>query len=248
MSKNLLIALLVLLTGAFFIGCQPKYPKCEKDSHCREGEYCVNNLCQKCRDNGDCPQGQECQGGACREIPGYCVQSADCAEGQVCRENRCSPCMEDKDCTNGLVCIEGSCRKAECATTEDCPAGTTCVNRLCRSESTASGSAASGCNLQSVYFEFDSSELSGDARRVIEGNYDCVKKASGKLTVEGHCDPRGTTEYNMALGDRRARGVAKVMKTLGMDAERLRVVSKGEEEATGTDEASWVKDRRADFK
>ena len=67
------------------------------------------------------------------------------------------------------------------------------------------------------------------------------------LRLEGHCDPRGTEEYNLALGDRRARSVLKYLKRLGVQSNRLRPVSKGKLEATGSDEASWARDRKVLF-
>ena len=96
-------------------------------------------------------------------------------------------------------------------------------------------------------FEFDSSEVSSEMRSTIERNYDCLAKSGGPVVLYGHCDDQGTTEYNMALGERRAGIVAKVIRTLGLDDSRVRAVSKGEEEATGTDEASRAKDRRVEF-
>jgi peptidoglycan-associated lipoprotein len=249
MCKKLAILWLPVLISVAFFGCRPDYPKCDKDNHCNEGEYCVNNLCQQCRDNGDCPEGQECEGGACREIPDYCTQSSDCASGQICRDNRCSPCFSDADCETGQICMDGVCGEPECSVTEDCAAGLSCINRRCQTDSAAGGLSGSGdCNLEEVYFEFDSSELSQEARRVVEKNYDCASKMTGTLTLEGHCDSRGTTEYNMALGERRARIVSKVVKTLGMDKSRVRVISKGKEEAIGRDAAGWAKDRKVVFK
>jgi peptidoglycan-associated lipoprotein len=239
---------LCLAAACLFSGCKPKYPACKKDDHCREGEYCVNNLCQQCRDSGDCAEGEECQDGACREIPGYCTSSADCAEGQVCRDNRCGPCMSNGDCAEGLVCIDGACGKGECQSDEDCPAGLNCVNYRCKVVEQVKSADTGDCEIETIFFDFDSSELSSSMRDMVERNYDCFKKRGGKLTVEGHCDPRGTTEYNMGLGDRRARMVGKIMTTLGASKADLRIVSKGEEEATGTDEAGWAKDRKVEFK
>jgi peptidoglycan-associated lipoprotein len=132
--------------------------------------------------------------------------------------------------------------------TEDCAAGLSCINRRCQTDSSAGLSGAGDCVLEQVYFDFDSSELSHEARGVIEKNYDCASKMSGTLTLEGHCDSRGTTEYNMALGERRARIVGKVIKTLGMEKSRVRVISKGKEEAIGRDAAGWAKDRKVVFK
>lgn len=230
------------------VGCKPDYPSCKKDAHCHEGEYCVNNLCQQCRDNGDCPEGQECAAGACRDIPDYCSGPEDCAQGQICRDNRCGPCLQAGDCADGMVCIDGLCGKAECNTTEDCPAGLSCVNYKCRvDESAASGLGAGDCELEPVYFAFDSSEVDPEMRRVLENNYDCLLERGGRVKLEGHCDSTGTTEYNMALGERRARMAQKLLATLGFDKGNTRVISKGEEEATGVGEEGRAKDRRVDF-
>ncbi len=249
MYKTTLLLLGLFVASSLFLGCRPNYPNCKKDEHCHDGEYCVNNLCQQCRDNGDCPEGQECQGGACREIPGYCSQSSDCAEGQICRDNRCGPCLSAQDCEEGKVCMDGICGVAECHTNDECPAGLSCVNYRCQTDPMAgSGIGPGDCEIEPIYFEFDSSELSRDMRNTIENNYDCWKSRGGRVVLEGHCDPRGTTEYNMALGDRRARMVSKVVKTLGMEKSNLRVISKGEEEASGSSEDGWGKDRRVEFK
>lgn len=249
MFRNTAIQGATLVLGVLLVACGPKYPNCEQDKHCNEGEYCVNNLCQQCRDNGDCPEGQECEAGACREIPGYCTQSTDCAQGQVCRDNRCGPCLSAGDCKGGQVCMSGICGEAECRADDDCPAGLNCVNYRCETDSEANGTLGNGdCVVEPIYFDFDSSELNAEARGVIASNYECLSDRSGKISLVGHCDSRGTTEYNMALGERRAGVVHKVMKTLGYDASKLRVTSKGKEEATGTDEASWARDRRVEFK
>ena len=245
------LRLFLIVSGALALlitGCKPEYPSCKKDSHCHQGEYCVNNKCQQCRDNGDCPEGQECADGACREIMSYCKDSADCAEGQVCRDNRCGPCMSSGDCPEGQVCSDGQCLVAECQTTEDCPAGLSCVNYRCKVDESAAGALETGdCQLEPVFFAFDSSEVTPEMRRTLEHNYDCLLKSTGRVTLEGHCDPRGTTEYNMALGERRARMVHKLMSTLGFERERMKILSKGEEEATGSGETGWSKDRRVDF-
>ncbi|MFO8072888.1 MAG: OmpA family protein [Polyangia bacterium] len=238
----------ILAAGILTAGCGPDYPSCEKDSHCHEGEYCVNNICQQCRDNGDCPEGQECAAGACRSIPDYCVQSSDCAEGQICRDNRCGPCMSASDCPGDQVCMDGRCGEAECRSDEECPAGLSCVNYRCQVDQSAQSQLGEGaCELEPIYFDFDSSEVNPEMRRVLDDNYQCLMDRSGRVTLEGHCDPRGTTEYNMALGERRARRVARVLKAAGLERSRMKVISKGEEEATGRSEAGWAKDRRVDF-
>ena len=235
--------------AALTVACHPKYPKCAKDSHCHEGEYCVNGMCQQCRDTGDCGAGQQCVGGACRAVGTYCATTADCAAGQVCRANTCGPCLADSECAAGQVCSEGACIVPECRATTDCEAGLSCVNYRCKVDAAMGASGASGaCQLESVYFDFDSSELSPQARDALERSAACLNRRTDNVVIEGHCDPRGTTEYNMALGDRRATTVRNILKGYGVPKSRLRAISKGEEEATGDDESSWARDRRADVK
>lgn len=242
-KKVVLLGIMGLTTALLALGCKPKYPSCKKDEHCNEGEFCVNNICQQCRDSGDCEAGQECMEGACRDIPGYCTSAADCADGQICRDNRCGPCMANGDCSEGLVCLDGACQTPECMTEEDCPAGLSCVGYRCKPVEKVEP-AAVDCEIEPIYFDFDSSEMSYDMRNTLERNYDCYQQRGGSLRVEGHCDPRGTTEYNLGLGDRRARMVSKALNTLGIERSQMNVVSKGEEEASGTSEAGWARDRK----
>ncbi len=100
-----------------------------------------------------------------------------------------------------------------------------------------------------VYFEFDSSEIKDDQVARVENNADFLKKESVAIVVEGNCDPRGTNEYNMALGERRALSAKKYLVNLGVDAGSMTTVSYGEERIhiTGSDEEAWAQNRRADF-
>jgi len=101
------------------------------------------------------------------------------------------------------------------------------------------------CELGTVYFEFDSAELDGIARATIEEAVECYRDQNPgvSLLLTGACDPRGTEEYNIALGERRATSVRDYMQALGLDSAQLSITSVGEEFATGTDEATWAKDR-----
>ncbi len=102
--------------------------------------------------------------------------------------------------------------------------------------------------LNDVYFEFDSYDLSNRAIQTLEENYSWLKKNSNiKILVEGHCDERGTIEYNLALGQRRAATVKKHLYALGIDAERIYTISYGEEKPVdkGHNEIAWGKNRRA---
>ena len=101
-----------------------------------------------------------------------------------------------------------------------------------------------------VYFEFDSSSVTGEQVQRIETNADFIKQnPEVKIRIEGNCDPRGTQEYNLALGERRAQAAKTYLVNLGVNAEQLTTVSFGEEKLLlfGHDEISWAQNRRDDF-
>lgn len=101
-----------------------------------------------------------------------------------------------------------------------------------------------------VYFDFDSADIRGDQVSRLEVNAEFIKNHSDfTMKIEGNCDPRGTNEYNMALGERRALSAKKYLINLGADAAKLSTVSYGEERMLlyGHDELSWAQNRRADF-
>jgi peptidoglycan-associated lipoprotein len=103
---------------------------------------------------------------------------------------------------------------------------------------------------QTVYFDYDRSEIREDARPALRQNADKLNAGNyGTVTVEGHCDERGSTEYNLALGERRANAVKRYLVDLGVPANNLRTVSFGEERPAvqGHDESAWRYNRRADF-
>jgi peptidoglycan-associated lipoprotein len=104
--------------------------------------------------------------------------------------------------------------------------------------------------LQAVFFELDSSDLSPAAQKTLDANAALLKKyPSWAITIEGHCDERGTAEYNLALGERRAIAARAYLVSLGIPADRLRTVSYGKEFPfePGHDEGAWSKNRRAHF-
>ncbi|HEY5657601.1 MAG TPA: peptidoglycan-associated lipoprotein Pal [Myxococcota bacterium] len=100
-----------------------------------------------------------------------------------------------------------------------------------------------------MYFDFDRFDIRADARPVLRANADAIGKASGVVTIEGHCDERGSSEYNLALGERRANAVKRYLVDLGVSSSKLRTVSFGEERPAvqGHDESAWRYNRRADF-
>lgn len=104
--------------------------------------------------------------------------------------------------------------------------------------------------LKTIYFEFDSSRLSSAAKSTLEQNAMFLKGVeSVDIQVEGHCDERGGQQYNLALGERRAKAVKTYLEALGVATARISVISNGKEKpvAFGHDEESWAKNRRANF-
>lgn len=104
--------------------------------------------------------------------------------------------------------------------------------------------------LKPVYFLYDSDEIDEPSKKVLETNAAVLKQyGNWVITVEGHCDERGTAEYNLALGDRRALTAKNYLMSLGVPADRLRTVSYGKEFPfdPGHDEGAWSRNRRAHF-
>jgi len=104
--------------------------------------------------------------------------------------------------------------------------------------------------LQDVFFDYDKAVLRDDARAAVQKNAEWLRRWTGaRILVEGHCDARGTSEYNMALGERRAAAVRDYVASLGIAADRVMVVSKGKEApfCTEESEACWSQNRRGHF-
>ena len=104
--------------------------------------------------------------------------------------------------------------------------------------------------IQDVFFDFDQAQLRSDARLQLQENARYLKEhPEARLTLEGHCDERGTNEYNLALGQRRADSVKAYLVDLGIPVTRLETISYGEERpfALGSNEAAWAQNRRVHF-
>jgi len=105
-------------------------------------------------------------------------------------------------------------------------------------------------DLQDIHFKFDKYDLDNDSRKVLQQNAKFLKKnPSVKIEIQGHCDERGTNNYNTALGQRRANSTKKFLVSLGVDASRLNIISYGEEKpfCFDSNESCWFKNRRAHF-
>ncbi len=101
-----------------------------------------------------------------------------------------------------------------------------------------------------IYFAYDKSEITAEFEEVIQKNYDwIIQNPDAQIQLEGHCDERGTNEYNLALGERRAKAVFDYLVGLGANPSQFTIVSFGEERpvAYGSNEASWRQNRRVEF-
>ncbi|MZG52991.1 MAG: peptidoglycan-associated lipoprotein Pal [Nitrospinae bacterium] len=105
-------------------------------------------------------------------------------------------------------------------------------------------------DLKDIHFKFDKYDLDSNSKKVLQQNAEFLKKNPGmKIEVQGHCDERGTNNYNIALGERRAHSTKKFLESLGIDASRLNTISYGEEKpfCFDSNENCWFQNRRAHF-
>jgi peptidoglycan-associated lipoprotein len=101
-----------------------------------------------------------------------------------------------------------------------------------------------------VYFDYDMSEIRPDAERILRAKVEVLRNSPQvQLRIEGHADERGSNEYNLALGNRRAQAVVDFFTNFGLDGDRFSIVSYGEERpaAMGSNESAWSQNRRAEF-
>jgi peptidoglycan-associated lipoprotein len=104
--------------------------------------------------------------------------------------------------------------------------------------------------LNKIYFDFDSADLSESARSILTKNAAALaKEITAKIRIEGNCDERGSAEYNLALGERRAKAAQQFLSTMGVKPDRLSIISYGKEKPAvqRNDEAAWTKNRRDEF-
>jgi peptidoglycan-associated lipoprotein len=108
---------------------------------------------------------------------------------------------------------------------------------------------ACGLSDSEAYFAFDSAHVRSEDQRVLKKLADCFSTGALKgreMRLVGHADPRGSTDYNLTLGGRRADNVKSVIAAQGLDAKKVATTSRGAMDATGIDESTWAKDRRVD--
>lgn len=247
----LLFFFLVLASGFAMTGCpdkKPKFPNCSKDKDCKDGQHCFNKHCSECSEDAHCESHETCNGGSCIVKSGKCNDKTDCTAGQICENNTCTACSEDAQCGTDSRCANGAClTRGSCNENEDCEDDEDCIDNQCQREGEG-GEPDLSCKLDSVYFGFDEFTVSEQSKEPLASTSQCLQEAPERnVVVEGHTDDQGTDEYNIALSDKRGRSVADFLARLGIDPARLRVVPKGETEASGTDEDSRAQERRVDF-
>jgi len=243
---------------AFLLGCRgekpPAYPECRNDGDCQgHAQVCIGGTCKECRDDSQCSQkpGTTCQDSIC-VAKAQCQSNRDCADGQKCSADKkcvaeCSESSAAQDCGPDQICKAGRCADQPCQADADCGSGKACVNNVCKSPSGAGGAGA--CELKTIYFGFDEATLSQESRVLLDTDWQCLQKQPGRILVAGHTDERGTTEYNLALGERRAEAVRKYLVDLGADAQKVKPLSYGKERPVdqGHDENAWAKNRRVEI-
>jgi peptidoglycan-associated lipoprotein len=256
-----------VITAALFVGaCKPNYPQCKDDDNCKDkGEVCQNGQCQECREDAQCTEkhgaGYVCTDGRC-EVKPECRNDDECsAKGLVCRAAKCvAECSTNEDCPSGKKCDAQKC-VGECSADVDCGPGGSCVDGACQGADRDTTKVSASCrpmnptageivSLPTVRFEFNEYDLTGSARSSLDQAAQCLKEAPGvQVVLEGHGDERGTQEYNLALGEKRANTVRGYLKNLGVQQARLRTRSKGENEplCREADESCYSKNRRVEF-
>jgi peptidoglycan-associated lipoprotein len=240
MRRVLLLAFSVVAAAAL-TGCPPKV---------RPGE---------CKTNDDCAKqagvGKVCVEGRCQE----CGTDADCKEGFACQENRCVPkpqCRTDDECPAGQRCDGQRCvarAAGACGSDRDCGPDERCQDGRCAPRDARAGRVSAECQDASAFtiqFGFNESTLTGGSQERLQKLSDCLKQAPAKrVVVQGHADERGTTQYNIALGNRRADAARKYLDDLGGGDAKLETVSFGEEKPVCTEasESCWERNRRVEF-
>jgi peptidoglycan-associated lipoprotein len=202
---------------------------------------------------------------ACPSPPknGECKSSKDCEAqagfGKVCVQGRCAECAADTDCKAGFVCSGNTCQpkpapveatpvtpKAECAADGDCGPGKGCQAGQCVTASV--DPACADAAAFTVSFAFDRADITAADGATLQKLGACLQRSPARrVLVDGHCDERGTTQYNLALGKKRAEAVKKYLADLGAGAVETNTYGEEQPLCREASEACWAKNRRAAF-
>ena len=254
---------LPILVGLSIAGCGVEYPNCESDDDCAEkSEVCVNQQCQECRDTSGCEakyseELRACQSGRCDAVT--CITTTDCQGGETCTAYDCvrdePQCATDEDCPEGQRCEEEAC-VGGCVSDQECGAGMVCQNGSCEAGGTQISQACRPAEagevvaIPPVSFDFNDYDLTVNTQSSLDTSAECLGQAPEvTIIIEGHCDQRGTQEFNLALGEKRANAVKSYLRNLGIDTSRMRTLSKGKNEPVCNDwsESCHSENRRVLF-
>lgn len=246
----------LLLVTAGLMNCKPQYPNCKSDDHCRVdshlGDVCVNGTCQECLEDIQCTasKGDDfyCNAGRCDARPeevSTCAISDDCTEGYACQKGICvealtsRTCEQDLDCDAATACIAGTCQERSAIDAT-----------LASSEHCRAFKASSVDQAQLVNFAFNNHELSQETITYLQNAAECLKdRPTLQIVLEGHCDERGTQEYNLALGEKRANTVKGYLRNLGVATARIQTRTLGENKprCLQPTEECYSQNRRVEF-
>ncbi len=240
------------------IGCKGlEYPNCKTDAQCKVGTgadaksgVCVFGKCQECVKDTDCAEGQQCRDNMCFVTCAddtVCGVSAHCEAG-VCAAN----CEDSSSCQDGEVCSGGRCMaQITCSENNDCQTGFKCESGLCVQGSAQDASAVLKCPAEYVvFFDFDKYDLKSEGVVILDQWGACLRENPVlKVTISGHTDKQGSSEYNMSLGERRARATSNYLSKSGVDDGRMHIVSYGLEKPLdpADSQEAYAKNRRSEI-
>lgn len=251
MRRSLRLLMLLALAAPLLGACGPTYPDCEKDDHCAShDQVCVDLRCVDCRDDRQCagygPCGACGPGNTCAMRPGCCTSDLDCGDKR-CWMQPGAPsgvcggdCLTSSHCPAGQMCVGERCvPDRRCTGDADCAEGELCEAGLC---------VTGACRVEAIRFDFGAASIRLDMESTLSANAKCIELKGTPHRVEGHCDERGSDEFNLALGQRRAAAIARQYRALGVPNRLLSVISYGEERPachTGGD-TCWSENRRVE--
>jgi peptidoglycan-associated lipoprotein len=213
------------------MGCGPQYPECNTDEDCASHrQVCVDLICRDCREDSQCnivDPCMVCEAYSCAREAGCCKSDLDCPSGRCWKRTGTDTgacggqCQDDSHCPGGQRCEGGNCiPDSQCSSATDCMEGHECVNGTC---------VSTNCSVEPIYFDFNENSIRLDQEGVLTRNAACLKERLGSYVVEGHCDERGSDEYNLALSQRRAAAIVRIYQQHGVTKGMLSTLGYGEE-------------------
>jgi peptidoglycan-associated lipoprotein len=174
----------------------------------------------------------------------------------ACHSSKDGTCKKDADCTDA-VCVFGKCQ--ECGINTDCKDGKVCEDNKCvesasvtstESNMTPAQTAPVCSQTGTVLFDFNVYDVKQEGRDLLTEIATCLRaNPDSKIMIAGNTDERGTVEYNLALGEKRAKAVSQYLQNSGINDSRMHVVSYGKEKPVDPEhnEEAWAKNRRTDI-